>query len=1011
MKVLNSIEQEVFNKPPLFNSGERKQFFNFPKAIMDKCLGLRKPEYQINFLVSYGYFKASSQFYRADDFHTRDIQYITSFLQHNNNKLEISSRTRQRQEQSILNYCNFKRFDQCDEDYIMREIYDMIRKKLKPNLIFWRCTDLLIGKNILLPSYHQLSGLITSVFNKRKQELASIVCNELSKDTKSVLDCLFVREQDSDTDINSQYLRYKITLLKKLSQSTTPFKIKSRSSDLLHLKELYDHIDKILPKLDFGHSGIKHYAYGVIKSDTTHLSRRNDGDRYVHAIAFIAHQYYSLQDNLADVLLSVMQSYKNSTKREHRDSCYEINKQRDKSLKSLLNSLDENVFSVLSDIGDVVKSCERTDAEKIRSIQALLDNTSNSTEKSENLKISLSKTNNEKLYLEILKGRSVRLQNRISPIIKVLDFQSDGGSHALVKAIANFKEKDGNITKSAPTGFLDAEQLNAINDGEKFHVSLYKVFLFINIASAVKSGRLNLKHSYKYRPLDDYLISKERWEKEKETLIERAGLKDFVKLEPLFEMLDTKLHQQYKATNRSNLDGNNKHLKIRADKTFTIATPKQEEVLNDTPLKPFFPTKPVPLVEALATVNRYTGFLSELQHWQQSHSKNRATDKTLLAGIIGKGCAIGTPKMARISSKINENSLSNVVNWYFSLDNIRSANDRIIKLLNGMELPNIYRKSKDGLHTSSDGQLFTVRADSLNANYSYKHGGKEQGASAYTFIDERAFLWYSLAFSAAERESHYVIDGLMRNDVVKSDIHSTDSHGYSEAIFAITHLLGFSYAPRIKNLKKQTLYTFKSRAKLIDKEWLITPEKYINKKIIEETWDDILRLVATIKLKETTASEIFHRLNSYTKQHRLYQGLKAFGQIIKSQFILRYINDVELRQAIEKQLNKVELANGFTRAVAVGNPRGFSSGEKEEQEVSEACNRLIKNSIICWNYLYLSAKLARLKEDSSQHKNLLSAIASHSMMSWAHINFLGEYDFSDEKLEDSFGIRLPKLSL
>ncbi len=256
-----------------------------------------------------------------------------------------------------------------------------------------------------------------------------------------------------------------------------------------------------------------------------------------------------------------MQSYKNSTKREHRDSCYEINKQRDKSLKSLLNSLDENVFSVLSDIGDVVKSCERTDAEKIRSIQALLDNTSNSTEKSEDLKISLSKTNNEKLYLEILKGRSVRLQNRISPIIKVLDFQSDGGSHALVKAIANFKEKDGNITKSAPTGFLDAEQLNAINDGEKFHVSLYKVFLFINIASAVKSGRLNLKHSYKYRPLDDYLISKERWEKEKETLIERAGLKDFVKLEPLFEMLDTKLRQQYKATNRSNLDGNNKHLK------------------------------------------------------------------------------------------------------------------------------------------------------------------------------------------------------------------------------------------------------------------------------------------------------------------------------------------------------------------------------------------------------------------------------------------------------------------
>ena len=91
-----------------------------------------------------------------------------------------------------------------------------------------------------------------------------------------------------------------------------------------------------------------------------------------------------------------------------------------------------------------------------------------------------------------------------------------------------------------------------------------------------------------------------------------------------------------------------------------------------------------------------------------------------------------------------------------------------------------------------------MRKESLNANYSFKYFGKGQGVSAYSFIDERQLLWHSLVFSAAERESAYVIDGLMRNDVVKSDIHSTDSHGYSEAIFAAAHLLGISYAPRLK---------------------------------------------------------------------------------------------------------------------------------------------------------------------------------------------------------------------
>ena len=33
------------------------------------------------------------------------------------------------------------------------------------------------------------------------------------------------------------------------------------------------------------------------------------------------------------------------------------------------------------------------------------------------------------------------------------------------------------------------------------------------------------------------------------------------------------------------------------------------------------------------------------------------------------------------------------------------------------------------------------------------------------------------------------------------------------------------------------------------------------------------------------------------------------------------------------------------------------------------------------------------------------AIAGHSMLSWGHVNLLGEYDFSDEKLRCSFGLR------
>jgi len=133
-------------------------------------------------------------------------------------------------------------------------------------------------------------------------------------------------------------------------------------------------------------------------------------------------------------------------------------------------------------------------------------------------------------------------------------------------------------------------------------------------------------------------------------------------------------------------------------------------------------------------------------------------------------------------------------------------------------------------------------------------------------------------------------------------------------------------------------------------------------------------------------------------------SVAKFNEDVKSLFILRYLDDMQLRQDIEKQLNKVELANRLTRAIAVGSPREFIYAEKEEHEIAESCNRLIKNSIICWNYLYLSQKLAMAENDNNR-RILLKAISTHSPMSWAHINFLGEYDFSDGVCQGSCRVK------
>ena len=66
----------------------------------------------------------------------------------------------------------------------------------------------------------------------------------------------------------------------------------------------------------------------------------------------------------------------------------------------------------------------------------------------------------------------------------------------------------------------------------------------------------------------------------------------------------------------------------------------------------------------------------------------------------------------------------------------------------------------------------------------------------------------------------------------------------------------------------------------------------------------------------------------------MFSGQECGG--LGARIRLRYINQVELRQAIEKQLNRVELANSFTRAIAVGNPRGLEHAEKNRKSPKAA---------------------------------------------------------------------------
>ncbi len=643
----------------------------------------------------------------------------------------------------------------------------------------------------------------------------------------------------------------------------------------------------------------------------------------------------------------------------------------------------------MNEIEAIVKDEKLSAVKKVIEIEQLIE------KKTQTLKNIL---NEKKVFDTVLENKydfiekkSISLQGKLSGVLKAIKFDEATSNKNIIAVIKHFKGSS-NITSKAPKEFLSDEEKTAVYESGKFRVSLYKALLFFHVSDAIKNGTLNLKYSLKYRNFEDYLIDKDEWEKNKDTLLkvhELEGLKDY---EEFIKPVKEKLEKSFKQTNENIKKGFNTYF-TATDDSYILKTPKLDKEDDEESIAKYFPVNEyISVIDLLRAINEETNFLSSFQHYNRGKSKTN--HNLLLAALLGYGCNLSLPKMGKISKGINENQLDNVKTWYMSEENTNEANDKIVAFMDKLEIVKFMRANKGINHTSSDGQKYNLSSsiDSTNAGYSFKYLALGQGVVAYTFIDESNRLFYSQVINVNERESGFVIDGLLYNCAVKSQIHSTDTFGFSSLVFGLTHLLGFGFAPRIKNFKKQQMYGFNSPKYYKELGYKLTPKRKIKEDIIKDSWDDILRFIVTIKERKTTATQLLKRLTSYSRNHKLYTALKELGNIMKTNFLLVYIDDVKFRQRIEKQLNKIEASNRFSKAVFFGNSSEFTVATAEEQNIANNSKRLIQNAIILWNYMFITKKL-QLASSQKDKDEILDALKNSSVVAWGHINLHGEYNF------------------
>jgi TnpA family transposase len=259
----------------------------------------------------------------------------------------------------------------------------------------------------------------------------------------------------------------------------------------------------------------------------------------------------------------------------------------------------------------------------------------------------------------------------------------------------------------------------------------------------------------------------------------------------------------------------------------------------------------------------------------------------------------------------------------------------------------------------------------------------------YSWTTDQYSQYASNVITATVRDATHTLDGILDNQtVLPITEHTTDTHGYTEMIFGAYDLLGLRFAPRIRDLDRQQLYRHGAPPEAVTAELL---KQKIRPELITPYWDDLLRLATSLRHGWAPASLLLARLQAGSRRNPLAQALQEYGRLVKTNFVLDWLADQELRARVGRQLNKGEQLHALRRAIFYANEGHVRQRTPEQQGEQALCLAIVVNAIIAWNTVYTQRVLDELR--SSGELITTSEIEHISPLAHQHIHFYGHYPF------------------
>lgn len=727
--------------------------------------------------------------------------------------------------------------------------------------------------------------------------------------------------------------------------------------------------------------------YAAIARETSilgagHLSRFDDERRLATLVVFAREMEAILTDAALVVFDKMLGSVFRRADRAHKEHVVTRAKSLDGSTRALLGMA--KAMLVAKDAGqDQVVAVERALGwKRLKELVA-------ETEKS------VANTREDNLGEIVGRYPTVR---RMSPVLlDAFVFRSWKSDDSLLAALdalrALHASGHGNLPARPPMAFMKPAWRKVVRTAAGIDRRAYEVAVMTALRDGLRSGDVWVEGSRAFRAFDDFLLPPETFATRRsagELALAVPDRFDEWRAERVAR-LESRLNEIDALAAAGNLPE-----ATLTEEGLSISPVRKDEndETNNVARRLYAMLPRIRVTELLAEVHGWTGLADRFGHLRTGAPPDDSL--ALMTTVLADATNLGLARMARSAKIFSHSKLIWTAEWHVRDETYQAALACLTDTIHAQPFTKIWG---EGDTSSSDGQFFKAGGHGeARADYNAKYGS-EPGVKFYTHVSDRYAPFHTAVIAANASEAAHVLDGLLHHES-SLDIreHYTDTAGAIDHVFGLCHFMGFRFAPRIRDLADRRLYVVDARAEYKALDPIIGGA--VNFGVIEENWDETLRLVASIKAGTVAPSVLMRRLAAYPRQNALAKTLREIGRLERTLFTLDWIGDPALRRRANAGLNKGEARNALARAMFFHRLGEIRDRTFENQRYRASGLNLAVAAVILWNTVYLGRAVDELRSrGEAVGDDLLAHVAP---LGWEHITFNGDYVWPSEPLKNSF---------